>query len=156
MNYKNFSSTLERWKPGVQKIVLIINAGTVWIGVGIMLDFLSYNWLKKTDPSTYIPATVVGLLAAVVIHIFGFSRIVKKNLNRIFPMEGKRCFFSFIPWKSYLMIGIMVFMGYSLRHSSIPRYYLASLYIAMGTALILSGINYLKVLRKVEKNDQNQ
>jgi hypothetical protein len=60
-------------------------------------------------------------------------------------MKGKSCFFAFIPWKSYLIIFIMVMMGALLRHSVIPKKDLAILYIGIGLALLLSSVRYIRI-----------
>ena len=67
-------------------------------------------------------------------------------------MEGKRCVFAFMPWKSYILVIIMMATGILLRHSPIPKLYLAVLYAAIGTALILSSIRYLRYLILTIKN----
>ncbi len=85
-----------------------------------------------------------------VIHHYGFLKIVDKNLGRISKMEGKRCAFSFMTWRSYFTIAIMVTMGILLRHSAIPKQYLSVLYIGIGMALILSSIRYF---RNVQLNE---
>ena len=136
----------EKWKPGVPKNVLLLIAGILWIGTGIMLDVLSYSWLRYEHPYDALVSSVFGFICALVIHHFGFLRIVDRNLDRILPMEGRRCVFSFMPWKSYVLIIIMVIMGIMLRHSSIPKLYLSVLYIGIGTALILSSVRYLRHL----------
>jgi hypothetical protein len=143
---------IEKWKPGVPKSVLLLIAGIMWIGVGIMLDGLAYSWLRTERREYALLAWAIGFLCALVIHHFGFLRIVDKNLARILPMEGKRCVFSFMPWKSYLLIIIMILMGILLRHLPIPRLYLSVLYSAIGTALILSSARYLRYLIMVIKN----
>jgi hypothetical protein len=126
--------------------MLLFIAGAMWIGVGIMLDSLSYAWLRIENRNPAIAMALLGLLGALVIHRYGFIRIVNRNLRRIIPMEGKRCLFSFIPWKSYLLLGLMMLMGFALRHAPIPRLYLAAIYVAIGTALILSSFRYLRHL----------
>ena len=78
-------------------------------------------------------------------HHFGFLRVVDKNLARILPMEGKRCLFSFMSWKSYLVVALMASMGMLLRHSPIPKHLLSVVYLAIGLALVLSSMRYLKV-----------
>jgi hypothetical protein len=88
----------------------------------------------------------VGFACALAIHHFGFLRIVDKNLARILPMEGKRCIFSFMPWKSYILIVGMSLLGATLRHSALPKPYLAVLYMAIGTALFLSSFRYFRYL----------
>ncbi len=143
---KTGNSELEKWKPGVPKAILLLIAGAIWIGIGIMLNSLSFSWLKNEQPVRAVILTIAGFVFAIIIHHFGFARIVDKNLNRILPMEGKRCLFSFIPWRSYILISIMIIFGSFLRHSSIPRLYLAPLYTSIGTALIISGFGYIRAL----------
>jgi hypothetical protein len=142
----------QKWKPGVHKTWLLLIAGMLWIGVGLMLDTLAYLWLKNETHHKVLISAVIGFILALIIHHFGFLKVVDKNLNRILPMEGARCAFSFISWKSYFLIAIMMLMGYGLRHSHLPKLYLAALYSAIGTALILSSIRYLRHVRKLLKN----
>jgi hypothetical protein len=47
-------------------------------------------------------------------------------------------------WRSYIIVVIMVSMGITLRHSSIPKQYLSILYNGIGLALFLSGIRYFR------------
>jgi hypothetical protein len=139
---------IEKWKPGVPKAVLLLIAGMLWIGVGLMLNLMSYSWLKNEIFNKALVSAIIGFVAALIIHHFGFLRVVDKNLNRILPMQGKRCVFSFISGKSYILITVMILVGYLLRHSLLPKLYLAALYSAIGTALILSSIRYLRYLIK--------
>jgi len=138
-------SQLERFKPGVGKRVLLLLSGLMWMGVGVMLVILAYGWLTAKGGTIALVLGVIGLAASLVIHHFGFLKIVDKNLARILPMEGKRCLFSFQPWRSYFLILVMVGMGIGLRHSPLPKHYLAVIYTSIGMALILSSIRYLKV-----------
>jgi hypothetical protein len=135
---------LDRFKPGVKKHFLIIFAGIMWIGVGIMLDTFAATWLLHYGKSLAFLFFALGLVAAIIIHSYGFLKIVDKNLGRISKMEGKRCAFSFMTWRSYFTVAIMVTMGIMLRHSSIPKQYLSVLYIGIGTALFLSSIRYFR------------
>ena len=82
------------------------------------------------------------------VHHFGFLKIVDKNIARILPENEKRCIFSFMPWKSYLIIPVMITMGTILRHSAIPKQYVAILYTGIGLALILSSVRYVRVFLK--------
>ena len=136
---------IEKYKPAVTKTFLLLLAGIVWECVGILLLFLAFSWLSKTPNYDIYLYSGAGILLALLIHHFGFLKIVDRNLQRILLMDGKRCLFSFIPWKSYLVIAVMVAMGAVLRHSTIPKKSLAILYIAIGLALILSSIRYIRV-----------
>jgi hypothetical protein len=133
-------------KPAVSKRVLLFLAGFMWLGVGIMLLFLSFSWLHAFRAHGSFLFTGIGVIVALVVHHFGFLKIVDKNLGRILPMEGTKCVFSFITWKSYIVVAVMVAMGALLRHSPIPKPYLSIVYIAIGLALLLSSIRYLRVL----------
>ena len=144
MNQISKSKAIERYKPGVSKNILLFVAGMLWVMVGIMLNSMAYTWLRTERLSHALLAAAVGFAGSLFIHRFGFSRIVNRNLDRILPMEGKRCIFSFMPWKSYVMVAVMITMGVLLRHSPIPKLYLAVMYIGIGTALILSSIRYLR------------
>ena len=123
---------------------MLFLAGIVWAGVGIMLILLAFSWLSAVDGNIYLYAAA-GISLALLVHHFGFLKIVDKNLRRILQMKGKRCFFAFIPWKSYLIIFIMVMMGALLRHSVIPKKDLAILYIGIGLALLLSSVRYIRI-----------
>jgi len=149
MRFESINSELEKWKPGVPKNILLLIAGILWIVIGIFLNYRSYSWLKEKELKTILIIGTAGLFLSVLIQVFGFSKIVNKNIQRIIPMDGKRCLFSFFPWRSYLLISIMILMGSFIRHSTIPRVYLSVLYIGIGTAMILSGSKYLIVLKKV-------
>lgn len=131
-------------KPAVTSYLLLFIAGTVWLLVGFMLLSLAFTWLSRASNINNHLFMIVGAVCALLIHHFGFLKIADKNLKRILEMKNKTCIFAFIPWKSYLIIAIMVLMGALLRHSIIPKHYLAVLYIAIGLALVLSSIRYLR------------
>ncbi|MBN2614708.1 MAG: hypothetical protein JXR71_03365 [Bacteroidales bacterium] len=133
----------EKLKPAVPKKVLLVTAGLMWAGVGIMLSVMACHWLTayKGNPWAF---AVLGVVIAVLVHRFGFSKIVYKNRNRIEQLPDKPCLFSFISWKSYLIIIFMVTLGITLRHSSLPKQYLSIIYIGIGGALFLSSIHYFR------------
>ncbi|MBN2013479.1 hypothetical protein JW960_29380 [candidate division KSB1 bacterium] len=139
------SKSLEKIKPVVNKNVLIFLSGLVWIAVGTMLVLLSYTWLHRSPNKHSMQFAEAGVLAAMLIHHFGFLKIVDKNLGRLLPMEGKKCVFSFMTWKSYIMVAVMSTMGALLRQSRVPKPYLSIVYIGIGLSLILSSFRYLRV-----------
>jgi len=143
----------ERFKPGVDKKVLLFLAGFMWLGVGTMLLVWSYAWLEGFHVRNAFLFSGAGVGLALVVHHFGFLKIVDKNLGRILPMEGRRCVFSFISWKSYLVVAVMVALGAGLRHSPVPKPWLSVLYIGMGLALVLSSVRYMRVLWGQMKKD---
>jgi hypothetical protein len=141
------------FKPAVTNDLLLFIAGIVWAFVGFMLLSLAFSWLSRASNINMYPLVIAGAAGALLIHHFGFLKIADKNLKRILEMQNKSCIFAFIPWKSYLIIAVMVLMGAVLRHSVIPKHYLAVLYIAIGLALMLSSIRYIRVfIREVKKH----
>ena len=133
---------LEKYKPAVTTDMLLLIAGVVWLGTGILLISMAATWLAKTiGMKTYL-FMALGVILAMPIHHFGFLKI-----ERILQMQNKRCLFSFVPWKSYMIIVIMIAMGITLRHSTIPKHYLAIIYLGIGLALTLSSIRYIRIRR---------
>ena len=135
----------EKFKPAVPKKVLLVIIGSMWFCVGIMLVIMAIHWLYIYDGNPWIFA-VPGLIAGLIIHYYGFLKIVDKNLGRISRLPGKPCIFSFVSWKSYIIIILMVSMGIILRHSPIQKQYLSPIYLGIGLALFLSSIRYFRNL----------
>ncbi|MCX6334434.1 MAG: hypothetical protein NT092_09035 [Bacteroidia bacterium] len=135
---------VHRLNPAVDKKFLILLAGIVWCCVGIMLISFAASWLVHYQGRGKVLFFVAGFIAAMPIHHFGFLKLVDKNLHRLVPLTEKRCLFSFITWKSYLIIVFMVTLGVLLRHSPIPKHYLSILYNGIGLGLFLSGIRYFR------------
>ncbi len=135
----------EKFKPAVPKKVLLLIVGAMWFCIGIMLASMAVHWLYIYEGNPLFFA-VSGFIAALIIHHFGFLKIVDKNLGRIMRLPGRPCVFSFISWKSYFIIIIMVTMGIILRHSPIPKQYLSVIYLGIGLALFFSSIRYFRNL----------
>ena len=136
------------FKPAVTKSVLLLLAGTAWLCVGTFLLSLARSWLSNETGASQLFLGGLGVTMALLVHHFGFLRIVDKNIARILPMVDKKCLFSFITWKSYLLISGMIAMGTLLRHSPLPKPFLAVPYTAIGLALILSSLRYFRVFIK--------
>jgi len=134
---------LEKLNPAVDKKYLLFTAGLMWCGVGVMLISFALSWLNHYGGRGKILFYITGLIAGLPIHFLGFLKLAQKNIARLMALQGKKCIFSFITWKSYLIIIIMVTLGITLRHSSIPKQYLSVLYNGLGIGLFLSGTLYI-------------
>ena len=130
-------STLKKFDPAVDKKFLIALSGLLWSIVGIALCNLAVGWLSEATARTAIWLGAAGTLLSLMIHHFGFLKLVDKNIERILSKTGKLCIFAFQPWKSYIIILVMVAMGTFLRHSSLPKPYVAVMYIGFGGAMLL-------------------
>jgi len=140
---------INRFKPSADKRILVLLAGLMWCGVGIMLVRFAVTWLSSWNCREAGLFYIAGFLAAMPIHHFGFLKIADKNLKRLLPLTEKRCLFSFMTWRSYIIVLVMVTLGILLRHSSFPKNYLSVLYNGIGLALFLSGIRYLRFFYKL-------
>ena len=139
-----------KWIPATRKIWLHFTAGIIWSGVGVMLVVFAVTWLSLTRSWTLLLLTLAGLLLAAVIYFFGFSKLASRNIQRIVDIPKERvCLFAFQKWTSYPLVLVMVSMGIYLRHySSIPKPYLAILYLGLGASLFASSLKYYaQVLR---------
>lgn len=135
--------------PQAKRQILILLAGIVWSLVGVALVLTASGWFYAIRP---IPVIAIGsgIVAGAAIHRFGFSRLAAINLSRIrrqSPGKEKVCLFAFQNWKSYIMIAIMMIVGYALRHAPVPRIYLIPIYMGIGLALIFSSLLYYQAIR---------
>ncbi len=135
-------SRFNKYDPAVDKKFLIALSGIIWSIVGIALCNLAVGWLSETAGQTVVWLGAAGTVLSLLIHHFGFLKLVDSNIKRILSKQGKVCIFAFQPWKSYLIILIMIGMGMFLRHSSLPKTYLAVIYIGFGGAMFLSSLRY--------------
>jgi hypothetical protein len=135
---------IAKLNPRVDKKILILTAGIMWCGVGVMLVSFAATWLSRYEGKGVLLYYAAGFLAAMPIHHFGFLKLADKNLARLLPLKEKKCLFSFITWKSYLIVMVMMTMGITMRHSSIQKQYLSILYNGIGLGLFLSGIRYFR------------
>lgn len=145
---------IDKFNPRVDKKILILIAGIMWCSVGIMLISFAVTWLSRYNGKGITIYYAAGFIAAMPIHHFGFLKLADKNISRLLPLKEKKCLFSFITWKSYLIIVIMMTMGITMRHSSIPKQYLSILYNGIGLGLFLSGIRYFRNSLKLFAGDR--
>lgn len=138
-----------RWEPAVPKSVHFLLSGLMWAGVGIMLSSLAIGWLAAAEQEPVCLLASLGGLAALLIYRFGFSRLVRKNVDRFSSKRDRFCIFAFQEWKSYLIIVVMMSMGMALRHSVIPKPYLAAMYLGIGGGLFLASFGYFSSLRRL-------
>ena len=144
-----FADNFSHFKPAVPKCWLFFVSGMMWSAVGIMLCTLGIHWLTRTGIMRAGELELAGLLLAVLIAWQGFGRIAKKNIRRLRRLPARGCFFAFQAWKSYVIIVVMIALGITLRHSPIPKIYLAIVYTGIGGALFLCSFHYYRYLKRL-------
>ncbi len=125
-------------------------AGILWSAVGLILMAVSIKW-SMSAPGEIIYFIIPGLLAGILVYRFGFLKLVITNLERIFsqaPGKEKVCIFAFQDTRSYIIMMIMMLMGYTLRHVPISKVFLVPIYLTVGLGLFLSSLHYYYQLKK--------
>ncbi len=138
--------------PAARRRTLVFVAGAIWSLVGLLLISTAVVWVLGS-PRWGIIQLVGGAVAGYVIYRFGFSRLARRNLLRIYaqaPEKDKVCVFAFQNIRSYVLIVIMMGLGYGLRHSGLPKVLLAPAYLAIGLGLLLSSLLYYSRLSSAE------
>ena len=129
----------------VPKKYLLLISGLMWSAVGIMLIIMATRWLQNLETEFTSLLVLAGILPGILVALFGFARIVRKNIRRIEEMEPRVSVFAFQAWHSYVLIVIMMSMGIYVRHSGlIPMILKTPGYYTIGTALSLSSLRYYR------------
>ena len=117
-------------------------AGVIWTAVGVLLVGYAVVWLAPVSPLLIVGLALAGLVVATVFVRFVFSPIVNKNIARLEAGPSRASAFAFQGWKSYIVTIFMVGLGITLRHSSIPKPWLAIVYEGIGVALLITSVPY--------------
>ena len=131
-----------KFKPAVPRRWLLALAGLVWTVVGLGLGRMALGWLIVVQLPWSVILGLAGLLLGLLIHRYNFSRVARKNIERICRSSERPCLFSFQAWYSWILVALMIALGVTLRHSPLPRPVLAVLYAAIGIALFTGSLQY--------------
>ncbi|MCE5243111.1 MAG: hypothetical protein ABFD98_17670 [Syntrophobacteraceae bacterium] len=133
---------LRQCAPTVDRSWLLLLSGILWSVVGISLCIMACRWLSEMQWPMQILGIVAGFGPGIPAYLFGFSRIARKNIARIGEKPDRVCLFAFQAWRSYLLILVMILLGYALRHSHLSQLVVAVIYSAVGTGLTFSSTLY--------------
>jgi len=142
---------IKKLKPGMKKPWLLFFAGSMWFGVGILLNSYAFEWVKQYEYPQTILLTSGGIILALLIYGFGFSKFADKNILRVKKIESSRpCVFAFQQWSSYPLVIFMISLGIYLRkYSPFPKSLLAVTYIGISSSLFIAGTHYFRaIIRK--------
>lgn len=140
------NSQLAEWmrkiNPVVPKHWLLLIAGLMWSGVGILLSCFAITWLAKALSMASILLGLFGVGISIFANRYQFSKLARKNIRRILGLNPKACVFAFQAWSGYLIIAVMMTGGMYLRSTAIPKPYLAVIYAAIGGSLLQASLHY--------------
>ena len=118
-------------KYGVNKEILLITAGTVWIIAGAnILRIGIVTWLNNSEGWMFKigEATIVFLLFFVLI----FKRLYYKHTQRI-------------DVKSWIVMIFMICLGITIRSFHLlPESFISVFYTGLSIALILTGVLFIR------------
>lgn len=131
-------------EPAVSRKALILSAGLFWVIGGIVLVIRAGLILREGALDIVWPAAL-GVVIGSIKHRLVFSKLVALNVRRIrelSPHKDKVCLFAFQSFESYLFVILMIGLGIGLRYIGLPGNILATVYVAIGTGLLLSSVSY--------------
>lgn len=140
---------MDKKNINVRNISLSI-VGIMWLCVGIGLSICGINWILKIGLtlkffSFLLLATVIGILKGIFVlqkaayRYYKSSESISFNKNDIFTGWAK-----ILGIKGAILIGLMIAMGVTLRHSNIDRPILGLIYLAVGIALVYASKIFLR------------
>jgi hypothetical protein len=138
------SEHIAEWKPAVARDWLLLGAGLMWCGVGLMLMRWTWLWSSTEGWRTSMPFLMIGFLMGIGTRYF-FRKMALRNMHRIRSLPKKACIFAFQSWASYPLVIFMMALGIGLKSSSLPRTWLAGLYLAIGAGLFMAGLAYFSM-----------
>jgi len=135
---------MRKFIPKVRRHYLFALAGMLWTIAGGILCVRGTIWLKPLPPIEEIFVGLLSFVIAAVGYMYGFSKVVQKNIDRIHRMPERAAIFAFTPARGYVLIVLMIAIGITLRNSTIPKYYLTLPYDAMGGVLLIGSIRFYR------------
>ncbi len=127
--------------PSVPRAWLRWVAGATWTAVGAMLLVRAALWLSLLPASRALSLVLVGAAAAWWLAHRAFLPLAERNLERLAGRPEKSCVFGVFPWRSWLMVIVMIAMGVSLRRF-VPPVFLIAPYVCMGFCLWAGAMRY--------------
>ena len=131
------------------KKILILVAGVMWTGVGILLNFFAARWFKLLSFNEIMLAIIGGFVLGMLIAYFGFGPLAQRNIDRIVKYPERVSVFKFQRKNMYFVVIFMISLGIFMRKTDIiPKNLLAPMYIGIGLALFVASFKYHVFLLK--------
>jgi hypothetical protein len=132
-----------KYKPAVSRRTLLLIAGCAWTFAGGILITRALVALIALNDHLFTEI-LAGVVLGTGFYLVMFSRISKKHITRINLIKiDDPCFFSFFNFRSYIMMGIMISGGITLRKLNvIDPDYLWTFYLTMGIPLMISAYRF--------------
>lgn len=112
-------------------------ASLAWTLVGSVLIFLGIYWVRAagSDAGYLVLAAALGYAKSRYV----LDKTARRAAGRIIERGDGKCAGSFFSYKSWLLVIVMMGAGRVLRSGIVSRLLLGFLYVAVGTALVVSS-----------------
>lgn len=131
-------------KYGVNRQVLLLTAGIVWIVAGAnILRIGIVTWINHSGDWLFkvCEASIVFLL----FFVFVFKKLYDKHTQRIEQKQDSNCPFAFFDAKGWIVMTIMMAMGITIRMLHLlPDSFISVFYTGLSLALMFTGILFLR------------
>lgn len=129
----------EAYKPAAPARLHLVLAASMWTVVGALLLLFGVRWALAPD-SRFVPLWLALAMAGGCLKAwFVLRHAARRTIDRIRSRGDGRCIGGFLSWQSWMLVGLMVFSGWVLRHGVLPRTVLGLVYVLVGTALLLGA-----------------
>lgn len=126
----------------VKKKYLLLIAGVLWMGAGVMVAQIGLPLLAAS--ASLFPMLAGAVATFLLFYLFVFSSLVYRHEKRIRSYkEEKLPFWYFFDVKSYVIMVVMMGGGISLRVFNIlPLWFIGFFYSGLGIALFACGFRF--------------
>ncbi len=114
----------------------LFTAPFIWTIVGILLMVRGLGWIGFSVTCWLL---LIALFVGTVKSLMILDRSAKKSLHRIMTLDEKSCIGAVYPWKTWLLVILMMSSGIALRSMTEPGLFLGTMYFAIGWGLLLSS-----------------
>jgi hypothetical protein len=132
-------SWVERYKPAAAVRAHLVLAGLMWTVVGAVLVGFGSRWLWQLPTPTAPWLAMLAVAIGIFKSRFVLDRAARRMVHRILEHGDGRCLGGFLSLRSWALVVVMAGGGRLLRGSHLARGLLGFLYLAVGTALLLSS-----------------
>lgn len=137
-------------KYGVNRQVLLITAGIVWIVAGaniLRIGIVTWFGHSGNDPSSadWLPKVGEASVVFLLFFFFVFKKLYYKHTQRIEQKKDKNCPFSFFDVKGWIIMTFMITLGITIRKLHLlPDAFISVFYTGLSLALIFTGVLFLR------------
>lgn len=130
---------LQTITPAAPARLHLLTAALAWTVVGTTLMLLGIEWAGDGQPNHAAPLLGLAVTAGVLKSRFMLDRVARRIVGRIRRRGDGRCIGGFLSPRSWFFLGAMVGCGRLLRASPLPHTAVGVIYVAVGTALLVSA-----------------